>query len=236
MTDRVGADPRNDSSVRRRAVVRGAAWASPVIIAAVAAAPRAFAGSPSANYTIGGSVLVPVTTRSSDCRRTVGWQANGPAITITPTVSSDVISEASLTVWIGSPNAAGLTWSGTAGGWTGPVSVGPSSIGGVTAYGYRFTAGPVTAVDGTTPVPGMPSFVSSGFTETTSFRIWTERSVTINGSTITTLSPRAEVRACTPNPHAAPRGAAVDEGQAEGETAGETEPVSTETTTETSTL
>lgn len=159
--------------VTRRTLVKGAAWASPVI-AFVAAAPASAAsctapgGCPimASHGTVSNAFGNPPCTNNNYSQYTWNGATNtsstsNPGVTFTTTTTASTITNVTITIWL---PVSGLTWtvgSGTDTGWSAPTSTGTTTTsGGVTFYGYTTTfGGTVTPVAGTTALKF--SFTSS---------------------------------------------------------------------------
>lgn len=151
MTD--SSSPKTQSTVSRRTVVKGAAWAAPVV--AMASAAPAFAASQPENTSINGYVGF-----SGKC--TGWWNSAGTHVELDSregsyglfvknTTITTTISNAFIIFYMSIPN---LTWSTAAGndGWTAPTSTGETkSVGGRELYGYKTEYNrSITATENTT--------------------------------------------------------------------------------------
>lgn len=168
---------KTQRTVSRRTVVKGAAWAAPVV--AMASAAPAFAASQ--NTSIQGYVQI-----GGNCSGlTINGTGSGYGLFIGNTTTSTTIANPYIIFFLSAPS---LTWTTSSGnsGWTAPVYIGHStSIGGRTMYGYKTDlTTPVTARAGTTTLPDLNFRTTSGNAcpgGHTRLYALGERHVTING-------------------------------------------------------
>lgn len=173
--------------VSRRTVVKGAAWAAPVV--AMASAAPAFAASPPENTSINGYVVVSGSCKwnwPNSRRGTLDYDSRSGnyGLFINNTTTSTTISNPSIIFYV---SVSGLTWTTGEGniGWSAPVSTGGTiSRNGVTFYGYKSTLSPTTvpATKGTTKLSALHVIASQGGCFTSTVSVVTERHVIINGT------------------------------------------------------
>jgi hypothetical protein len=168
--------------VSRRTVVKGAAWAAPVV--AMASAAPAFAASPPDNTSINGVVGI-----SARCK----WLQDGISVDIDSrsssyglfvnnTTTSTTISNAYIIFYLSMPN---LSWSAADGndGWTAPVSTGATKVvGSQTLYGYKTTyTKSITASRNRTALGNIHVTATGGSSCPNNLYALGERHVTVNG-------------------------------------------------------
>lgn len=167
--------------VSRRTVVKGAAWAAPVV--AMASAAPAFAASPPDNTSINGVVGI-----SGECRSQGGIsvdidsRSRSYGLFVNNTTTSTTISDAYIIFYLSVP---GLSWS-TAyenDGWTAPVSTGMTKVVGTrTLYGYKTTyTKSITASRNRTALGNIHVTATGGSSCPNNLYALGERHVTVNG-------------------------------------------------------
>lgn len=180
------SSPAPTPTTRRRALMKGAAWAAPTVAASYAA--PAYAASPAPQPPgLNGWVTIRATCPSST-RETVEINGQGTypdkGLWATPATSTQMPTDAKITYRI--PSSVGtLSWSAATGnsGWTVPTSTGTS--GGVTSYLTTYSGTwTYNATDKLWTANGQPHFLGTGTTTggCQSFSMTAVRSVKISGT------------------------------------------------------
>ncbi|MEE8868778.1 MAG: hypothetical protein SOH99_08140 [Acidipropionibacterium acidipropionici] len=167
--------------ISRRNIVKGAAWAAPVV--AMASAAPAFAASQPDNTSINGVVGI-----SGKCRSQGGIsvdidsRSGSYGLFVNNTTTSTTISDAYIIFYLSVP---GLSWSTAYGndGWTAPVSTGMTKVVGTrTLYGYKTTyTKSITASRNRTALGNIHVTATGGSSCPNNLYALGERHVTVNG-------------------------------------------------------